>query len=267
MLQERRTLFACTAILALCFSPLPLFANAMSCGEDNTSGPPHRLQHTCPAESNPDILLKIAASCAKELTANKSCRGRSPRRDYVILKDISPCKPQGYLLVPAQCVTGVEDPQVLSAPVADFWRAAWIWSRKELPGVPASRRAIAVNSLGARGNDQLHFHLSCVDRRVRRTLQRDAARIPPYSATVRPLRIEVGRHNHPYEVVKVRGLTGDNSPFAVVDAMHGGEPNEMARQGIAVVAARSKGEYYVLNTTDDEAGGGHAEEVLDQSCR
>jgi CDP-diacylglycerol pyrophosphatase len=264
--QSRRPYAVFAVILAVCFVPLPLFSKAAaSCNED-ASGPRHTLKHTCPADSHPDILLKIAASCAKNLKANNGCRGRSPRRDYVILKDNSPCKPKAYLLIPAQCVTGVEDNQVLTAPVVDFWRAAWIWSRKELPGVSVSRLGVAVNSLAARGNDQLHFHLSCVDRRVSRTLQRNAARIPEYSANVTPLHIKVGARNNSYEVVQVRGLAGNNSPFAIVNAMHGGEQSAMARQGIAVVAAKRKGEYYVLNTSEDE-GGGHAEEILDQSCR
>jgi CDP-diacylglycerol pyrophosphatase len=265
--QARRRVFAVLAgLLTLSLLPMPLFANMGGCDNDTVAGPRHQLKHTCPAGSNPDILLKIAEGCAQNLKANKSCRARSPRRDYVILKDISPCKPKGYLLIPSQCVTGVEDKQVLAEPVVDFWWASWIWSRRELPDVPPSRIAIAVNSLGARGNDQLHFHLSCVSRKVRRTLQQNKASIPRFSPEAKPLRIPLGPRHNTYAVVRVQGLAGSSSPFAVVEALHGADQSEMAKQGIAVVAAKHRGEYYVLNTTEGE-GGGHAEELLDQRCR
>ena len=66
--------------------------------------------------------------------------------------------------------------------------------------------------------------------------------------------------------VKVPVLAGENSPFEVVEKMRGGSQAAMAKQGIAVVAARRRGGYYVLDTSED-AGGGHAEELLDQRCR
>jgi len=253
-----------TAIIAAVFLSLAiLWARAADTG-DPRNGPPHQLTHSCP--SDPDILFTIAGTCTQSLRGNKSCRARSPRRDYVIIKDNSPQKPKGYLLIPVSCVTGVEDPSALRQPISKFWKSAWIWSRRELPAQPASRLGLAVNSLGTRGNDQLHIHLSCVAREVRHTLDENAANIPEYAEGAIPLRVPLGAHRNLYAVVKVRALAGTTNPFAVVENAHGGRQSEMAKQGIAVVAAKRTGEYYVLNTDEDD-GGGHAEEILDQRCK
>jgi CDP-diacylglycerol pyrophosphatase len=259
-----REVFALVMLLcALVGLPRPLWAKAESCDEEAKPGPAHTLKHTCPA--NNDVLYRLAQSCTRNLKSNPSCRARGPRRDYAIIKDNSSCKPKAYLLLPSQCVTGVESKAVLAEPVVDFWRAAWIWLRRELPEVPPSRLAVAVNSLGTRGNDQLHFHLACVAPDVRTALNENAGSIPNYSPAAQGLRLPLGPRQHSYEIVKVKSLAGKSSPFKVVERMHGEEQSEMAKQGITVVAA-GKNDFYVLNTSEED-GGGHAEELLDQGCR
>jgi hypothetical protein len=40
----------------------------------------------------------------------------------------------------------------------------------------------------------------------------------------------------------------------------------MKHHGIAVIGSRKRDEYYVLDTTEKNGDGGHAEELLDQTC-
>lgn len=79
-----------------------------------------------------------------------------------------------FLLIPTRRLTGIEDPLVGTAALPNYWRDAWaargfvsLRAQKELP-----RDAIgmAINSAGARSQDQLHIHIDCIRPKVRNAL-------------------------------------------------------------------------------------------------
>jgi CDP-diacylglycerol pyrophosphatase len=79
------------------------------------------------------------------------------------------------LLIPTQTITGIEDPVLLHAGTPNYFAAAW-QARDRLAatvGHPLRRELIglAINSALARGQDQLHIHIECLQPRLYRALQ------------------------------------------------------------------------------------------------
>jgi CDP-diacylglycerol pyrophosphatase len=228
------------------------------------SAPPE----ACERDSG-NVLWWLAQTCAKDLKGDPECRvyTKNQSEEYVILKDRSRRKPAGYLMIPAPCVTGIEDSQIFSPGVVDLWQEAWLWSR-EYPGAPASRTGLAINSKLGRTQNQLHIHISCVRPDVASYLATQD--VPVYPA--KPVALHLKPDNQLYRAVRVTGLTGEGSPFKVMLAMLGRKDasavkdGDMQEQSIAVIGSRKENEYYVLLTTADSANDSHAEELLDQSC-
>lgn len=83
---------------------------------------------------------------------------------YVVFKDRN--GPLQYLLMPTKRVTGIEDPFLLTPEAPAYWAEAWRAKRwmDVANGKPAPREAvsISINSEWGRGQNQLHFHISCV---------------------------------------------------------------------------------------------------------
>jgi len=178
------------------------------------------------------------------------------------VKDISPAKPAAYLLIPTKPVSGVEDPEIFKEPIVNFWQYGLEESAKYPGPHPNHSLAMAINAECARSEGQLHIHISCAHVGVVKTLNQGDSKIGFTTPT--PERFPGFRSE--YQVIKVRGLTGDNSPFEVVRKTLK-MPGDMRNQGIAVIASDKPGEFYVLSTTyHDGEGGGGAEELLDQSC-
>jgi len=221
-----------------------------------------REAEACPANPVANPLLALAGDCALDLRRNRNCCAHSAAgaRDYAIVRDCAANKPQAYLLIPVKPITGVDDPQIFAPAYAGLWAQAWRWSR-EFPGQPASHTGLAINSAGSRSEQQLHIHISCVDRDVSAALE--TSNIPRYPAKPHEL-ADFGPGHHTYKAVRVRKLTGENSPFRIVLRRVG--KSAMRHHGIAVIGSRRAGEYYVLSTTEIGGRGGHAEELLDQSC-
>ena len=250
--------FLAIAALVACCAVLPA-ARAQSADAGRKMLSPAK---ACPRIANPDALRALAQDCAKDLAHDANCRAfaKDANEGYVIVRDCSPKKPDAYLMIPVKPVTGIEDAQVLSAPLADLWEDAWRWSRK-YPGEAAARTGLAVNSKNARSQNQLHIHISCVLPKVSEALE--SGNIPPYPA--KPVALVLGPEKTVYEAVKVTGLAGENSPFRVIQSFPG-VAGDMKDQSIAVIGSQKVAEYYVLNTTAGSAGRGHAEELLEQTC-
>ena len=221
-----------------------------------------RPAEACPANPVPNALLALTGYCAIDLHRNSNCCAHSKdgARDYTIVKDCAAEKPQGYLLIPVRRVGGMGDDRIFDPQFVDLWAEAWRWSR-ELPGRPAARTALAINSAHRRSQQQLHIHISCVRPEVSTALEN--ADIPLFPAKPRAIHRLGGLH-HTYRAVKVNALTGESSPFRIV--MRRAGVSAMKYHGIAVIGSQTDGEYYVVYTSEND-GGGHAEELLDQKCR
>lgn len=257
------------AAAALAWSFLiPLQAqNARSGNASEKTGPAAQACEQSPRNA----LWRLAQSCARDLQSEPTCRVHAQDQvaEYVIVKDRNTyMKPANYLMIPVRCVTGIEDNQIFSPAGADLWEEAWLWSRK-YPGAPASRTALAINSAKGRGQDQLHIHISCVRPEVAGALA--GKEIPAYPAKAAALRLQP--NDYPYYAVKVKGLAGENSPFKVMLGMlgrgdsHAVKDGDLQDQSIAVIGSEKANEFYVLVTTAGGENDGHAEELLDQTCR
>lgn len=107
-----------------------------------------------------------------------------------------------FLLIPTQSISGIESPAVRAPGALNFFDAAWN-ARAVLDtvvGHPVAREVIglAVNSIWARSQDQLHIHIGCLRPFVYDALHADAPRI---GATWSPLTMSVFR----YQAIRING--------------------------------------------------------------
>jgi CDP-diacylglycerol pyrophosphatase len=137
--------------------------------------------------ADPDVLWKIVHD--KCVPNQQQHRSPAPcmevdltggvARGHVVLKDIA--GDTQFLVIPTAKVTGIDDPALLAADPPNYWAPAWIArfyvfarARRELP-----RNAIglAINSVTARSQNQLHIHVDCVQPDLRRYLARRGGRL------------------------------------------------------------------------------------------
>ncbi len=258
------------ASVVVCFVQEPILAQAKQSAQtpkaapaSKATGKAHQPVDVCAIPSGPDALWALAKCCSKTLSGNRDCREYDPRYDYIILKDNAPTKTDSYMIIPTRRVTGIEDRLVFSMPFLDFWEYGWERSR-QYPGVAAWRTGMAINSARSRSQNQLHIHISCVRSDVSKILAENDKEIGTYPTEVTML--QMPPHNNTYRVLKVSRLSGDRSPFIVIQAIPS-VAMHMAEQSIAVVGSHKRDEYYVLETYYHGADSGAAEELLDESCK
>jgi CDP-diacylglycerol pyrophosphatase len=88
-----------------------------------------------------------------------------------------------YLLIPTRTLPGVESPAARAPGVLNYFDAAW-QARELLAGaaggaVPRTAVGLATNQIGARSQDQLHIHISCLRESVAHALAAQAEQIRP----------------------------------------------------------------------------------------
>jgi CDP-diacylglycerol pyrophosphatase len=118
---------------------------------------------------------------------------------------------------------------------------------------------MAVNSRGARTQDQLHIHVDCVDARLQRALRAHPPRGDGWSA----LDLSWGDR---YRVKRIGPKDLDRNIFKMVADEIPGARGRMGQESLAVVGyeAPSGEQGFVVLAA---GGGGHAEELLDRQCR
>lgn len=149
--------------------------------------------------------------------------------DYAVLAD----RKGGahFLLIPTQTIAGIENPNLLRAGTPNYFAAAW-QARDRLAAVighPLRRDVIglAINSAIARGQDQLHIHIECLQPRLFHALQAAAANVSDHWA---PLPVE----ESPYRALRIRAQDlGEANPF---ELLANGLPE--ARQAMMRCSAR-----------------------------
>lgn len=135
-------------------------------------------------------------------------------RGYAVLKDIN--GPTQYLVIPTARIVGIESPELQAPGAVNYFAAAWqarSFVEKTLGrDLPRDNVGLAVNSVLARSQSQLHIHVDCVRADVRGTLARLRSSIGDKWA---PLSEPVG--GHPYWAMRVMGPTLDgHNPFKLL---------------------------------------------------
>jgi CDP-diacylglycerol pyrophosphatase len=160
----------------------------------------------------------------------------SMAQDYAVLAD----RKGGahFLLIATQTITGIEDPAVLKAATPNYFAAAW-QARERLSAImghPLRRDAIglAINSAIARGQDQLHIHIECLQPSLYHALQAAAASVGDHWA---PLQIG----ESPYRALRIRGQDlGEANPIELLANKMPEARQAMARYTIIVAGMQFK---------------------------
>jgi CDP-diacylglycerol pyrophosphatase len=120
-----------------------------------------------------------------------------------------------FLLIPAQTITGIEDPTLLRPGTPNYFATAW-QARDQLEmimGRSIRRDAIglAINSARARGQDQLHIHISCLQPQIYRALHESALQAASASATDGDQWVPLPIGESIYMARRIRGQDVDQS--------------------------------------------------------
>ena len=219
----------------------------------------------CRSKDPFNALWLLAQSCKGDRSCSNACGSSDPTDQYVIVKDFRWRKNHAYLIIPSTEMTGIESTEIFNEPFVSLWEHGWEVS-KQCPGQPAVHTGLAINSKCARTEEQLHIHISCVRSEVQQCLEDKDKKGEISSAPTRPSKFDVGPGCNTYQVVKVGSLTGNESPFKVVQHFPGVSDRNMGEQSIAVVGSATPHKYFVLNTYHHGDNLGGAEELLNQDC-
>jgi CDP-diacylglycerol pyrophosphatase len=228
------------------------------------------------AHADPDALWKIThdkcvpnqeqhgdpAPCALVNLEGGDARG------YVILKDL--IGDTQYLLMSTAKITGIEDPAVLAAGAPNYFAEAWrerhFTEDAAKHALPRNAISLAVNSIPARSQNQLHIHIDCIRAEVRDALERGQASIDDaWEPFPEPL---AGQH---YRAMRVWGETLGPDPFRLLADGVPGARDAMGRQTLVVAGAflaDGKPGFVILSDQADPATGdrGAGEDLQDHSC-
>ena len=210
----------------------------------------------------------------QECVANE--QGKPPKPDpckyvnlvnkYVVANGKNPVE---YLLLPTDKIPGIEDPNISQLGSVAYWEYAWEKAREYIPLKKSQVQyrgqfGLAINSKQARHQDQLHIHMSCIDKNVSMEIEKNDGTIPRGKFQNFSLKLL----NNEYNVMRLdnESLRNNNNPFYLVKkSLHSSQ--NMADQSIAVVG-RKQGGFYILKTESDSSKGYNAaaEKLLDESC-
>ncbi len=119
-----------------------------------------------------------------------------------------------FLLIPTRSISGIESPELRATGTLNFFDAAW-HARAALDAVvghsvPRDVVGLAVNSIWARSQDQLHIHIGCMRSSVYDALRAAAGRI---GRSWSPITLR-GFH---YQALRIMGESlGSMNPFELL---------------------------------------------------
>jgi CDP-diacylglycerol pyrophosphatase len=165
-----------------------------------------------------------------------------------------------FLLIPTRTISGIESPLAWGPGAVNYFEAAW-QARDLLAGVagrpvPPAAVGMAVNSIRARSQDQLHIHIECLGEEVYRALQAGAASLGTQWSSL-------SVNGWPYQALRVTG---------------GVLPNPITRLAASLPPGSDLSQYTVLVAGMDFAdgpgwavlaagAGPGAELLLDATCQ
>lgn len=152
-----------------------------------------------------------------------------------VLKDIVGANQ--FLLIPTARISGIDSPEILAPGTANYFAAAWraktFTDQRAGWTLPRDWVSLAINSVLARSQNQLHIHIDCVRADVRATLAEHMADVGPGWA---PFPVPLA--GHPYDAMAVSGNNLDAvNPFvALADGIPGAR-DDMGDRSLVVVGA------------------------------
>jgi CDP-diacylglycerol pyrophosphatase len=189
-------------------------------------------------------------------------------RGYAILKDRNGATQ--FLLIPTRRIAGMESPDLLAPDLPNYWPAAW--DAKRFVEARAKRAlawdmiGLAINSVLARSQDQLHIHIDCVQPDVRAAL---AAHSGDIGRTWTELPFDLRGRRYFAMHLDAAGLAAQD-PFkrAASGLVASGD---LARETLVVIGANfaegEKGFVLLAGKADPLKGDfGHGEDLLDHAC-
>jgi CDP-diacylglycerol pyrophosphatase len=158
------------AVVVSCVAVAFAFA-AVAGGPEISRGALWKVVQTCVANR---ALTGAAFPCLEVDVSGGDERG------YVILR--APLGVPDLILAPTREIVGVEDPSLQTSEAPNYFEDAWnarafLSDGRQKP-LARDDVALAVNSRLSRSQDQLHIHIGCLSRRVRRMLQTLAPELP-----------------------------------------------------------------------------------------
>ena len=174
-----------------------------------------------------------------------------------------------YLLMPADKVTGMEDPILLGPAPTDYLAEAW-YARGFVEALlhrplRADEVSVAINSGEGRSQDQLHLHIDCIRSDVRQTLAGITVGPNPFQTRVDLL-------GHPYRVAAIPAAQLETTdPFLLLMSAVPEARTEMGEWTLVLTGApRSQGDgtLLLLAAKADLAARIYAsgEELQDHAC-
>lgn len=227
-----------------------------------------------PAESaDPGALWRVVRGlCVTDmrLTGHPApCARVDLAKGYAVVNDIS--GGTQLLAVPTSRIPGIESPALLRADAPNYWQDAWdakpLFERRAGRDVPREDLALAINSVDGRTQDQLHIHIDCVRRGIRRLLDKMQGRIGDHWAD-----FDIGDVRRHYRAMRVEGADlGDRDPFKLL----ADDPRaraDMGRETMAVIGtvfADGRPGFILLADQADwtRFDKGTAEDLMDHRCK
>ncbi len=190
-------------------------------------------------------------------------------RGYAVLKDRAGATQ--FLLIPTARVSGIESPELLAPDAPNYFAAAWqartyVDSRAHRT-LPRGSVSLAVNSMFARSQNQLHIHIDCIRADVRDMLREHADQIGEHWA---PLDVPLAGRR--YRAMRVLGEElGQADPFKLLADGIPSAKEDMGRQTLVVTGATFAGGipgFIILDSGADLAAGdrGFGEALQDHAC-
>jgi CDP-diacylglycerol pyrophosphatase len=216
------------------------------------------------ATSDPDALWRIVdTQCVPDQLQHGDpapCARVDLAAGSAVLKDLVGATQ--FLLISTTRVTGIESPSLLASGAPNYfehaWRARSFVAERAGWTPPRDWVSLAVNSVFARSQNQLHIHVDCVSADVHTALSEHASDVGPAWA---PFPVPLAGHRYDAIAVDGESLEAVN-PFVLLADGVAGARDDMAARTLVVVGSVDADErpgFIVLTDRADAATGDQAE--------
>lgn len=204
----------------------------------------------------------------KQFQSPKPCAEVDLAAGYAVLKDR--VGNTQFLVMPTERITGMESREILASDSPNYWDAAWrarhFVEERAHHQLPRDAIGLAINSVSARTQNQLHIHVDCMRLDVTAALRAHAGAIGTgWSKFPEPLA------GHEYMAMRVeQAELGATNPFVLLADGVPGARADMGHYTLVVVGASAQGKdgFVVLvgHATPATGNWGTGEQLQDHAC-